>query len=585
MRFVFAIGAFVVAAVLIVVGFAQQTVFKGPDTLRVDVPVAQEQPFIVIDGSVLAARPGTQTVTATGSEHAVVAYARTADVTAWLDAGGSSYNLVTLDAEGEMSAKVVTPKAPPAPAEGAPELSNDPRGSDLWLGEFSETESVIAPINIDEDMSVLVAADGTETAPGTLGLSWPLDNSTPWAGPMIVAGLGFLLLGIILYILAFLHVRRSRGPRRKSAALAEGGGRRRRSIRARIALPMTLAGAVALTGCSASYWPQAEPTPSSTAAEATSSATPLPGQTAEPVQDTPEPSVTGPQLERIVSRISAVVTEADEKGDAELIRTRVEGSALEGRLANYKIRETEKEFDLPADIPGQTVEIALPQATDGWPRTVMAVVKNADDATVAPAMLVLRQSSPRDNYLIERTMTLEPKVRIPEVPPVTLGSSLVPADSSFLTAVPSKLAEAYGDVVEKGQESEFAVLFESDNDTLRRAMLADRESKRAQLADTAEISFVIQATGNPPIALSTNDRGALVALDIAEIETVKATHERATITPGNSVKALAGITGPVRGSEATYTDQVLFYVPPAGSDEKIRLLGFSQFLTSAKEIS
>ena len=39
-----------------------------------------------------------------------------------------------------------------------------------------------------------------------------------------------------------------------------------------------------------------------------------------------------------------------------------------------------------------------------------------------------------------------------------------------------------------------------------------------------------------------------------------------------------------KGVVATYGDQLLFYVPPAGSDSKIVLLGYTQGLVKAGEV-
>ena len=44
------------------------------------------------------------------------------------------------------------------------------------------------------------------------------------------------------------------------------------------------------------------------------------------------------------------------------------------------------------------------------------------------------------------------------------------------------------------------------------------------------------------------------------------------------------MTSSKTGIASTYGYQLAFYVPPAGSDQKITLLGFAQGLVSAKEV-
>ena len=56
MRFVWAVAAFVLAAVMIGAGIAQRTVFQGPKSETVDLSVSQEAPYLLIDGAGIAAR-------------------------------------------------------------------------------------------------------------------------------------------------------------------------------------------------------------------------------------------------------------------------------------------------------------------------------------------------------------------------------------------------------------------------------------------------------------------------------------------------------------------------------------------------
>ena len=54
----------------------------------------------------------------------------------------------------------------------------------------------------------------------------------------------------------------------------------------------------------------------------------------------------------------------------------------------------------------------------------------------------------------------------------------------------------------------------------------------------------------------------------------------AAVIPEGQQKALLG-TNATSGVRSVYTLQMVFYVPPIGSSNKIRLLGFTQGLTSA----
>ena len=619
MRFVLAILAFVVAAAMIVLGIAQHTIFLGPSTYAIDTTVKGDLPYTVISGEELTEQPGQQSLTVSGSDEVFLSYGRTADVLAWL--GDSPYNALTVDTEtNSLTSSVVTPEPvegdnpEPTPPDGeatpdaepteeeqaAAEALANPAGSDLWLAEYSEEGALVQTISVPADVSVLLASNGTDTAPNTVEVSWPLDNATPWAGPLIAGGILLLLIGLVLYLLGIQHMRKSRGPRRKGVTAGPGmekmpkvpkpsryksdkqhgsAPKRKRSLRKSMVaiIPITVVSALALTGCSPSSWPDFSGNGQATA-------TPTPTDLVVPEDEQPPPAVSGPQLKRIVSQISGVAIEADGARNAELAATRFTGSALAERAANYTIRGSIADYGAPTPIPASAGGLTLPQATETWPRTVLTVVHDDTDEALAPTAVVLVQQSPRSNYLVQSAVELEPEAEIPDVAPATIGTAQLPPDSTFQVLPPDQLAGAYADIVTKGAESEFAELFDIEGDTLLAGIAASRAQKEKDLPGTATITFSTAAGTTEPVALATNESGAIVSVDVVETEVVKPVDTGAKIKPAGALAALSGVKETEKGVQATYTDQLLFYVPPAGSSEKIRLLGFSQALTKAAEL-
>jgi hypothetical protein len=622
-RFVWAVAAFVLATVMIGAGIAQRTIFQGPRTETTAISVEEETPYLLIDGAVLNQMPGTQTLRAQTEGDIFASYGRTADMESWLS--DATYTHVTLTGAGELETTVVEPEVdaiggttaePPAEEAAADDAAAEdaaadattgeaeaetpgrsPVGSDLWLDEYQQTDLLIAPLQLPEGMSVLVAADGTAPAPSKVTITWPLQTSTPWAGPLIVGGGILMAVGVFLYILGIRHARRKRGPRRKGLPLpvtepidiaidgddkgviSNSQAPTRRAVssgrRAFAVLPVVAVSALLFSGCSADAWPQLAPTP-----------TPSPTATVIAPEGQQAPAVTKAQAERILTRIASTVAEADAALDGDLADTRLEGAALAARDTNYKLRAALGDYPAPAPILAKPLEIILPQAYDEWPRSVIAVAD--DDELKTSNIMVLTQQDQWSDYKLSYIGSLEASTSLPDLAPAYIGAPRVEPDSPFLVLPPDQVAAAYADIINNGESSEYYDLFEADGDQLRASIAADRQRRLEDFnktaASTGSLEFTSAAGAQAPFALQTVESGAIVAVNINEIDTAKPTNADAVIkvADNRTVKTLAGAEQSASGFVTTFSDQVFFYVPNGGSSEKIRLLGYSSDILDAK---
>lgn len=621
MRFIAAIVFFVIAVVGVGLGVAQRTVWAPPDRVTADLALETTASVTVIDGSALNAYEGRQTITIEGgvaapstpapevsevpadgetpapapdpdapteTEAITAAYGRTSDVLAWV--GSASYNRVMWDAEnGTFVTETVA---------GTESAVPNPYGGDLWYGDFEGEGELGLTINVPDDISLLVVSDGTLPAPQQLSVTWPLDSSTPFSTILILGGVGSLLVGLLFLLWALLHMRRQRGPRRKTpkmpkvpkpsryrptssrVLLSRPKGRRAAQ---RVALvPGLLIGSVLLAAC--------------TTGGAGVVATPTPEPTE--VTETPEVAVTENQLERIVSRVALTMQQADDELDADLAATRLAGPALELREASYTIRDDEDDFAIVPSIPTGDVQLTLPQRLpaegDTWPRSVLAIVREpatvndeGEEQQTPPLALLLVQDDPRSQYKVHYaiTVTLPEGAERPEVAPAELGAPLLPRDTPLLAVSPADVAAGYADVLLTGDKSESFPLFQAEGDTLVEQIgAAAKAERKADLPDTAAIAFSNEVGEAEIFSFVTNDGGALVMLYLTESESVKPTQAGAAVNAPAAVAALAGRKQSTRGIVATYGIQVLFSVPPVGSEEQIVLLGYTQGLIAAREI-
>ncbi|PKI92837.1 glycosyl transferase [Actinomycetales bacterium SN12] len=616
--------AFVLATVLIGAGIAQRTIFMGPTEQRMALSVDEPQPYLLVDAEVLGAHPGLQKLLVRGEGEIFVAYGRTADAEAWLS--DTSYTSVTLGKDDEPDSKTVAPQQPPA--GGGETSGRNPAGSDLWLDSYAEEDTLVTEMQLTPGHSVLISRDGIEPAPDEVLVSWGLDTRTPLAGPLMTAGGVLLLAGLVLYILAIRHQRRGRGPLRKGpgplpetqpiemqgtprrraieqgpadaadpdrtatgridapSADSEGeerspGQAHRVALRRRLALglPALTLTAVLATGCSAESWPEfGAETP-----------TPTPTPTVVTPEDQKPPVVTKKQGQRIVSEIAQVVQQADEELDIARAETRIAGAALEGRRTEYTLREKISERTQALTSPRDKVKILLPEATDSWPRSVLALTVSEKDDTAAPVLLTMTQDDPWSNYRISEMADMPAASEFPDVAPAWLGTTRIPAESPFLALPPEQVADAFSDFVDNGDKSEFAGRFDATAEKLAQSVRDSRTAvltklKEKQADTTSTVAFDMKAPEETPLSLATLGSGAVVAVRVDDIETITATSADAVIRIGENqeASALTGVKESAKGFTTIYGIQLFFSVPAQGSKEQIRLLAYHQDLLSVK---
>lgn len=587
MRFVWAVVAFVLAALMIGAGIAQRTIFQGPDTERQTVEVTGDAPYVLIDGAVLRSHDGSQTLRVQQPGTIFASYGRTADLEAWL--ATSDYTHVRLDGT-DVESTPVSATQPLADGADAP----TPAGSDLWLDEFQQEDVLITTLQLPEDMSLLVATDGVESAPTSFSLTWPVRHATPWAGPLIVGGAVLLAGGIVLYLLGVRHARRSRGPRRKGLPIpvtepidlaVEQGDKgvisatpTRRQLsggkRALLSAPALGLSALLFAGCSADAWPDLAP-----------SATPTPSQSVVVPDEQQDPVVTQAQAERIVQRIAQTVATADEDADATVAATRLAGTALETRETNYDLRADLKKQKALAPIPAGPLSVTLPEANDAWPRTFLAVAST--DA--GDEILSVTQQDPWSEYKLTYAASLVSDAEL-NLAPAYVGAISIPADSPFLAIAPGELATAYADVLAKGEDSEYFDLFDTANDAFIESLDKDRTDRLALFnetgAKTGKLTFGAKAGDTAPAALATLDSGAIVAVTVDDLDKVTPTDDDAVIKLDDNpvVESLTGVSQSSKGFTTTWANQLFFFVPSQSSQERIQLLGFSSEILNAKVI-
>ncbi|GAA1989832.1 hypothetical protein GCM10009718_29320 [Isoptericola halotolerans] len=314
-------------------------------------------------------------------------------------------------------------------------------------------------------------------------------------------------------------------------------------------------------------------------------------------QELPTPSAdepfTGPVLTldqevAVVEDVAAVLEEAEAEASPKLLRERVAGPAFEVRRSQIEVAAELDDDSFVTRIPTDLAATIIP-TTETWPRVSYTITQPTENLE-AHRMVAYQQESARENYKLWLWVQLIPGTTMPNfADPEAIGSEAVAADDDSLEVTPAEALVQYADLVAQGDDSDYADAFElpEDSQDLVKRVQADarnlRGSEGFEEAD-GRYRLTYAARDDDPVAVRTSDGGAVVmgALDGNVRIDVE---EDGSIAPFTQTQ-----TALMDGDDETnelyveYTDQVALYIPPAGSGEPVRPLGYSHdTVTAANE--
>lgn len=315
--------------------------------------------------------------------------------------------------------------------------------------------------------------------------------------------------------------------------------------RQRGALALALAAVIGLAGC----------------------ANPVPEPQPEPVPAQAPPVLDATQSARILDQVEEVLATGDAAFDANQLDPRVTGPALAIRSAEYVRAQATGGERPPVTIPAEA-QVTITPDTTSWPRTQIVVTEQPADLQ-APLLLVLIQNSPREEYKLWGWARLGEGVQMPATAAPATGSPQLSADDTSLVLPPEDVLAQYADVLTNGDASPYAATFGTS--FFRSAIEAVRAQTVQGLQAVATVSETVAPEAGSVSALGTVDGGAIVVGQMTTVTTAAISQGTVTLTDPLD-KALTGKESVSQNLVRTWTDVVVFYVPPAGSDAGIQVL-------------
>ena len=584
-----AVPIIVVGLLLMVLGIGQLTVWAPDETVTASLTQGVEAaPVTVIGPAARGGSEGSVEVTVDAEQPFILAVGRTSDVEAWI--GEAPHLRVTGVTEESLTSEYTDGE----------DVLPDPRGSDLWTSEESGDGTLTYRWTepVEGDWSILLATDGVTPAPTDVSVTRPNDRTTPFALPLIVGGALVVALGAVL----LLRAPRGRGGRRGRDTAVEGtraharqqarSGARTVSMTS-AAVVVGLVGAGALLGGTpgmATSSPTPAPatpaasvpassgsSPSATEASATPTAVATGAPSAGSEASGP-PVVLDGQLERILDSVASSVSRADAASDAAVLSPRVDGAALDLRTGAYAVLAKDEQATAPAPVAADPILLKMVPTNSAWPRSIVALTQGEDNPV--PQALVLVQQSPRENYRLISAVQMLPASTFPSPPapgasgPIALDEpgALAVAPQAAVAAIAEYLTTPDGGNAETFEANSFADAITE----FQRGVIADPGNS------AANITFTHTARPERTDALLTGDGGAMVFGYLTHTYSSIPKAEGDTIDlRGTVYEPLTGEGTTGRGIDVTYGEAVMMYVPPAGSDDSIRVIGAAQQLLSA----
>jgi len=574
MRFVIATVLLISSMVTFVVGLAIKGPFEAAAESRLTYKIESPDSYVLIPHETLTKFEGDVSVEASGIKNIFYADAREQDIQYWI--GTSNFLRLGVNPVDQK------PVALPIRAGGT---NASPVDSDLWRNQLVVKKSLLTKVAMFEDTGVLLAGDGFNRGPQNINIIWKTDQPINW--PLVLFGLGaaFLFASLIVNYLGFRNIRKLRGPRRRIPKAPSGPKYRRRiradvpkrgrrasgRTRSKIAiLPVGLLTVALLNGCA-----------NTQAIETEEVATQF-----EKVGVV----VTDSQLQRIVGDLATKVKAADTEKDSKALAIRAAGPVLEIRKVRYLLQSKRKKIKALPDIVANPVTVSLPmqlpeEETAWQPRTIMLVTKS-EETTQGPQLMVLQQQTPRENYKLWYLIDLLPGNTFPEVAAQDTGALTVQADNAFLATKLDSLPYKYGNVLNKGTSSKFSKEFDLKADKFFEARNADQNAHKQDLKKVkATITFQHALGDKNILGMLTLKSGGLVAVAMTDTSIIKPTVRGSAVSVTQAEqKILLNAPGSATGLRIKYENMLLFYVPIAGSNQRIKLLGASQGILSVKAL-
>ncbi|WP_311591106.1 hypothetical protein [Trueperella bernardiae] len=292
----------------------------------------------------------------------------------------------------------------------------------------------------------------------------------------------------------------------------------------------------------------------------------------------PQVVVADAKFAEIAQAAADGIAAADTSLNADDLGVRVGGPAKTYRAAQLKL---ESLLGDSYDLDPLLVDTDATPVSSGtaFPRSMMAVVPPRDGQNLT-SLAVWSQDSARGNYYLWADVALFPGVDAPTIVSQLNNAEGFPnVEPADYAVDPNEVLAAY--VAYNGTRTQQAIAFEAE-DPLYRQIANQQDAFVQSLGDlgTAATDFYVGDAGLRGVA--TDNGGLVIVGEMRYAIRITKTVDGAKLRIGGQIGALYNGSGENATLEidhqgvANYSTTVAFYVPPAGADATVRVIGSAE---------
>ncbi|MDP9806764.1 hypothetical protein J2S70_001346 [Trueperella bonasi] len=292
----------------------------------------------------------------------------------------------------------------------------------------------------------------------------------------------------------------------------------------------------------------------------------------------PHPIVTDEKYEQIAQETADGIAAANESLDSGDLTSRVSGPARNYRTAQLQLKSyLGDSYDLdPMLISPEGSPVVSGTA---YPRTMMTTVPPRDGRNLT-TLSVWSQNGPRSNYHLWADIELYGTANLPDIVSALSDTAGFPElDPADYAVDPTEVLKQYA--LYNGTREQQDIVF-SAHDPLYTQIAAQQDAFVESLGElgTAATNFSVGDGGLRGVA--TESEGLVVVGEMIYQVKITKTNANATLRIGGEIGAMYEQSGDNAMLEigdqgiANYAATVAFYVPPAGAEPVVEVIGASQ---------